>query len=157
VTAVVVQRYPNAALVLERLLGRILGTEDHSAASLPTDQSKWAASGFVTYTDLGGSADIDLPNSRSAFGISCWATTGSGNASVAPPWAKAYDLAQTIDAALRGVMPPDFYQPHATRTNYLPHRIITAYPTTLPMAVRNDPSGFARVDQDLIIDWVAVP
>lgn len=150
-------RLPNSNLVLERLLGRIFGTEDHSARDLPTDQTKWTDSGFTTYTNLGGPGSGELPKSMVGFTISSWATLGAGNVSRTPPWAKAFDRAMTVYAALQGIEANDFYGAHETRsTGYYPHTVITAWPTSEPMDIPGDPSGFARVDFDIMLQWAAV-
>lgn len=150
-------RNPNSNLVLERLLGRILGTEDHSARDLPEDQSKWTESGFMTYTNLGGPGALELPSHATGYRLSAWATTGATGASKSPPWAKAFDLAGRVYDGLQGVKDPDFYAVHPTRSGYAPHKVITAYPTSDPMDIGGDPSGFARVDFSVMIQWTAVP
>lgn len=143
---------PNADLVVEALLARIFGTADHIGGSLPEDYTKWVESGFVTYENLSGVPGVSLPTRNPLYRLSFWATT-SRPGSTKPPKAKAYNLAGQAEAYLqapevRGVFP--------TRTNYADHYLITAYPTTEPAEVRNDPSGYARVDMSVLVKWAEV-
>lgn len=145
-------RQPNSELVMEAILGRIFGGTDHVAASLPGDFTKWVDSGFVTYENMSGTPGLHLPTRNPVFRLSCWATTarpGSG----AAPWGKAHDLAGQVERALQA---PAVLGQIETRANYAPAWIITAYPTTEPARVNNDPSGYARVDMSVAIKWAEV-
>lgn len=143
---------PNAELVVESLLGRIFGTTDHVASSLPDDFTKWVESGFVTYENLSGVPGVSLPTRNPVFRLSFWATT-SRPGSTRPPWGKAYNLASIAEKALQA---PQVRGEFATRSGYYPHVLITAYPTTDPARVNNDPSGYARVDMSVLVKWAEV-
>lgn len=145
------ERQPNANLVVEALVGRVFGTTDHVASSLPSFD-KWVESGFVTYENLSGVPGLHLPTRNPVFRLSFWATT-SRPGTTAPPWAKAFDLAGQVETALQAPIVSGVF---ATRANYADHYLITAYPTTEPAEVKNDPSGYARVDMSVLIKWAEV-
>jgi hypothetical protein len=142
---------PNANLVVEALIGRIFGTTDHVASSLPSFE-KWVESGFVTYENLSGVPGLHLPTRNPLFRLSFWATTSRPGAT-APPWAKAFHLAGEVEKALQA---PEVRGVFETRSGYFPHYLITAYPTTEPAEVKNDPSGYARVDMSVLVKWAEV-
>lgn len=150
----VVRRAPNAGLVVEAYLGRILGSTELVGLNLPKEQSKWLARGFVTYTNLSGTPGLYLPVRNPVMRLDAWATTstpGSGT----PPWAKAYDLLEIIRDGVFGKIDQTPFE--MTKPNYGRARMLSAYLTTEPAEVKGDPSGFARVQADLALEWVVAP
>lgn len=134
-----------AELVARRTLGDIVSDE------LP-DFGQWIESGYVTYLNLSGTPGLHLPTRNPVIRYSFWATTATPSSGPAP-WLKAYDLANRLERRLQEPVVRGTFSPTA---NYLPFRIITAYPVTEPARVPNDPSGYARVDMSVLVKWAEV-
>lgn len=149
-----VRRVPNAGLVAEAFVGRILGSTELVGMSLPKNQSAWVERGFVTYTNLSGTPGLDLPVRNPVMRLDAWATTGTSGSST-PPWAKAYDLLEIIRDGVFGKIDQTPFS--MTKPNYGQARMLSAYLTTEPAEVKGDPSGFARVQADLALEWVVAP
>lgn len=148
---------PTAALVVVAWLGqRVPGfTPAMVATTLPRELSTWADAGFVQVTIIPGSVDSDSGATRSAVAqIDAWGINlaGDGGAQARPAVFKATRLAELIRRATEDDV-QTFGRPVEMPTNYLPARVLAAYPMTDPTPVPDDPSGYGRVTFDFALDW----
>lgn len=152
---------PSSGLVAVGWLGAVDGlTPAMVATSLPRDFSTWADLGFVQVTIIPSSAGVDSGDARHAYAqIDAWAATvdAAGALSVKKPIMKAFRLAELI---MRG-MEDDaqrtrFGKPVALPANYVPARVLSAWPLTEPSEIPDDPSGYARVTFDIVLDWARI-
>jgi hypothetical protein len=148
----------NTGLVAIAWLGGVTGLSTAMVASrLPTDNSTWAASGFVTVRTTGGSSAVDYALRQPIVTIDCYACTPTSNK---PPWGKAWHLAETIhaateptnDAARRAV-----YRDLVLPGNYPDARVVGATARSEPREAYGDPGGLAHVLLDVEFDWVELP
>jgi hypothetical protein len=123
------------------------------ATSLPADRAK-IVTGFITTQIVGGSPEIELPIRHPVVAVSHWAAPAvEGSSKV--PWPQASALAewtweQTWDRADQNVT-LSFSLP-----GYAQARVFTVEALTEPRRVEDDPSGYARVDVDLLFHWTGV-
>lgn len=122
------------------------------ATKLPRDLATWADLGFVQATIIPGSVDDDLRVRRPLVQVDAWAHSPDG---VKPPVGKAARLAELVLKAIE-TGEQDFGAEIALGANYLPARILAAHSPTEPSAVEGDPSGFARVTFDFVLEWVRI-
>lgn len=148
----------NTPLVAEMWLGGVTGLSPSMVASrLPSDNSTWAASGFVTVRVSGGTPATDYALRQPIVTIDCWACVINSNK---PPKGKAFHLAETIyaatnptnDAARRAVC-RDLVLPG----NYPGARVLGAIARSEPREAYGDAGGYAHVVLDVEFDWVELP
>ena len=138
-------------LVATAWLKTVVG--DRVATTLPKDNTSWAASGFVTIVNAGGTPNMYVPLRDPATGVDCWAFNPD---SQKPPWNKAAILAEAIAAACQdhAAIPQNLTLP----TGYPAVQIKSAYLTGEPRRVPDDPSSYARYSiPGLVIAWAEVP
>ena len=143
--------YPTNALVAVAWLGqRVAGLEPGMVATrLPRDLSTWADLGFVQATVVTGTPDVDVPIRRPLVQIDAWAHSPDG---VKPPVNKAARLAELVRVATE--LPTAKYStPVEMPANYAGAIVLSAYVVTEPYEVTDDPSGFARISLDLVLEW----
>ena len=122
------------------------------ATKLPRELAAWAELGFIQATIVPGSVDDDVRKRSPLVQIDAWAHSPEG---VKPPVGKAARLAELVlkatetDAQLYG-------RAIDLGPNYLPARVLSAHSPTEPSEVEGDPSGFARVTFDFVLDWVRI-
>ena len=116
------------------------------ATSLPEANSSWAETGFVTVEAVGGARDLDLPVGRPVLTVSAWGVKGK--------WPLAFHL---IDQIIEGFDGRVSSQSFTVKANYARARVLDGRLLTEARRVRNDPSLFARVNIDLLLNWVEVP
>lgn len=152
---------PNGGLVLTSWLAGIDGlSSDIVATSLPRELASWADAGFVQATVIPSPAAVDSGQARTLFAqIDTWAVRleASGDVSPKRPVARAWRLAELI---LRG-MEDDaqgsrFGKPVTMPANYLPARVLSAWPTTEPAEIPDDPSSYARITFDIALSWARI-
>ena len=80
---------PSNEQVAVKWLTGIPALSGRVATSLPTDLSTWAASGFVTVGNAGGTPHMYYQLARPVVSVHWWAVTVSGSN---PPWGVASDL-----------------------------------------------------------------
>lgn len=149
---------PNSALVaIAWLSQRVPGLSGAMvAASLPRDTTKWADNGFAQVTIIPGSFEVDSGGRRRATAqVDAWGfyPATDGSAQPRPAVNKAARIAELIVRACEEDVQV-FGRPVALPADYLPARVLSAYPLTDPAPVLNDPSGYGRVTLDLALDWV---
>jgi hypothetical protein len=140
---------PNNELVAVAWLQGIPYLGSRVATSLPTDNSTWSASGFVTAVAAGGTPNSELPWRMPAIGVTCW---GVAPTSGKPPWNLASQLAEQVreavldhTAAPRLVTLPTGYELAFVRTVQL-----LSEPTRVP----GDVASYARYTLDIGLWWV---
>lgn len=120
--------------------------------ALPKDVSVLRTVGFVRVAVVGGSPNLEVPLRRPVLSVECWAAPAEGSQKV--PWGRASNLAEnvlaaTYDRSLMGrlvdLTPWD--------ADYLPARVLTVNALSEPTRVEGDPSGFARFDLDVELNW----
>ena len=139
----------NTDLVACAWLGGVTGlTPAMVAATLPTDNTSWAASGFVTVRTSGGSPGLYVPLRAPVVTVDCWAVNPS---SAKPPWGKANYLAELIDVGCRAT---NVNRTLTLPTNYPAARVLSAYLVTEPRRAYGDQGDYARFVLDLALHWV---
>lgn len=138
---------PTDELVAVAYLPRVTELDESIiATTLPEANAGWAESGFVTLFGSGGNPVPGLPQDAPVVTVDCWAVKGK--------WALAFNLARTITRAFDGRVDST---PFTVKANYREARVLDGRVLTTPRRVRNDPSLFARVTFDLLLNWVEVP
>jgi hypothetical protein len=149
----------NTELVAVAWLAGVPGLSASIVASRrPSDNSTWAASGFVTVRPLpGGVVNVDVPLRSPAVTVECWAVNPSSNR---PPKGKAANLGEAVWAAVtpttnaaraairrRVQLPGDF--PDAF--------VHSVYPLGELRPAYGEQGGFAHYLLDLAFVWTEVP
>lgn len=120
---------------------------DSVATTLPSNNSTWAASGFVQVTAIGGSPNPHLPVRMPVVGVDCWAVNPNSGR---PPWGKANTLAEIIRDGTAGTGGRVVALPAVG----LSARVLEAWLLTEPRRIRNDDASYARYSFDLALRWV---
>jgi hypothetical protein len=148
----------NTDLVAVAWLGGVTGlTPSMVASRLPTDNTTWAASGFVTVHVSGGTPAIGYALRQPIVTVGCWANTLN---SVKPPWGKAFHLAETIVAATEPTDDAGRRAVHRVLTlpgSYPSARVLGATVRSEPRRAYGDAGGAAHVLLDVELDWVELP
>jgi hypothetical protein len=137
----------NTELVTIAWLAGITGfTSSMVAAQLPTDNTTWAASGFVTARATGGTPGLYVPLRSPVVTLDFWAVKPGSR----PPWYQANALAELVDAGCRAST--------AQRAVTLPSgypgaRVLSAYLLSEPRRAYGDQGDYARYTADLAIHW----
>jgi hypothetical protein len=141
---------PNSELVAVSWLQDIAYLGTRVATSLPTDNSTWSASGFVTATVAGGDADSETGWRRPLMSIGCW---GAAPNSGKPPWNLASQLAEQVRAAVlaHGAVPRAVDLPAAYSGAFVRTVMLRSEPRRVP----GDVSSYAHYTLDLEFWWVA--
>lgn len=120
---------------------------DQIGTTLPSDNTTWAASGFVQVQTAAGQPGVYLPYNAPVMQWTCWA---HNPASGKPPWGKANALAEALKAATYG---PAHYGGVATPAAFEDARVMEAHPLTEPRRVRGDDARYAAFTLDMQIFW----
>lgn len=142
--------HPNSEVVgVAWLKARVPYLGTRVATELPTDNSSWSASGFVTIAVTGGSPNIEVGVRRPVFSIDCWgASTNSGR----PPWNLASQMAEQIhDAVLAHALVPTIVSPGGAYGNA---RVFQVIPRTEPRRIPGDVANYAHFSFDVEMWWV---
>lgn len=138
---------PTNDLVAVAYLPRVIELDaSHISTELPTDQTSWADSGFITVNTAGGTPHPDLPQRAPVLTLDFWAVKGK--------WNLAAKLAESVVDAFEGRMDNATFD---VKTNYSRARVLDGRVLTEPRKVRNDPSLFARLTLDLLLHWTKEP
>ncbi len=114
---------------------------------LPTDNTTWAASGFLTPTGMGGAADVYVPVAHPMVTVDCWAVDPDSGL---PPWNKAANLAETVRSGTFTNGVGTFVTLPYSDQNA---RILTAYLRSEPRRKYGDIGDYACVTFDLALHW----
>jgi len=143
----------NTELVAVAWLGSLPGLSTQMVATqLPDDVTKWAKTGFVVVTVVGGIIDAYMPVSLPVLQVDCYAVVPGSNK---PPWFMANNLAMIIQ---RGCWERRSINRLLTITargiTYPSATVLTAYLTTPPRRLYEDPGDLARYQFDLALTWI---
>lgn len=148
--------YPTNGLVAVAWLGqRVPGlTPAMVATSLPRKVTDWADLGFVQATVITGTPDVDVPIRRPLIQVDCWAASvdSSGTVSTRPPVHKAARLAELVRTATE-LDTARYSSPLEMPANYAGAIALSAYVRSEPAEIPDDPSGYARMTFDLVLEW----
>jgi len=145
--------HPNSELVAVGWLQGIPYLGSRVATSLPTDNSTWSASGFVTAVAAGGAAPMYSGQLREpVIGVTCWAAAPTSGK---PQWYMASQLVEAIlDATLEAVtVPRRLTLPAAYAPAFVRSVRVVSEPTRVP----GDVASYARYNLDMVFSWVEVP
>lgn len=144
----------NTDLVAIAWLGGATGlTPSMVGSTLPSDNSTWAASGFVTVRASGGRPGLDSPLRNPVVTVDTWACKPTSSK---PPWGHANYLAELI---LRAVQPLSDAEQRAIQrtltlpTNYPPARALSVYALSEPRRTYGDIGDYASFTFDLQFVW----
>jgi hypothetical protein len=138
----------NTELVAMAWLAGVTGLSSAMvAATLPKDNSSWAASGFVTVRTAGGSPGIHVPMRQPVVTVDTWAVSPSSGK---PPWFKANALAELLDVGCRAA---NAARTVTLPTNYGQARVHSAYLVSEPRRAYGDQGDYARYTTDLALNW----
>lgn len=141
---------PNTELVAAAWLGGITGLSPSMVATqLPQDVSTWQSTGFVTFRVTGGSPSTYTPLRSPMLSVDAWAVGRNSNK---PPWAMANGLMELIDQGCRAANAQRWL---TLPGSYLQARVTTAYFTSEPQRLYQDPGNYARYVGNLALNWVA--
>ena len=140
----------NTELVAIAWLGGVQGfTSAMVAATLPSDNTTWAASGFVTVRTSGGSPGLYVPLRSPVCTVDCWAVKPGSSK---PPWFQANYLAELIDAGCRA---SNAQRPVTLPSGYPAARVLTAYLVQEPRRAYGDQGDYAHYVLDMVLNWTA--
>jgi hypothetical protein len=141
-------KFANTELVAMSWLSEVFGTPNMIGTTLPTDNSTWAASGFVLVTALSGSRDAYVPMVSPVIGIDTFAFNKSSNKS---PWGKSANIAEVIMNAAIKARPHRLTLPGGYPKAQFFSAIVAREPRRIP-----DLASYARFSFDLNIYWAPV-
>lgn len=122
------------------------------ATTLPKDQASWSTNGFVIVSTVGGSPDPYMPVRNPVVQIDCWAVNPT---KANPPWGKANNLAETVQAAFydTAATPRDLVLP----TGFPGARVLSAWTLTEARRVTDDQASYARYSMTAQFTWIELP
>ena len=138
-------KYASPEAVSQQWAAAVVGVP--TGNQLPTDNTTWAASGFVLTSDAGGDPDMYYPLHNSIFIFQTWACNPS---SPYPPWGKARNLVEQIRN--------ETYQ-HLGRVLVLPNcdqnaRVLQSVMLKEPHKVYGDLGNYAAYTVTVELHWV---
>lgn len=117
---------------------------------VPTDNTTWAASGFIVPTVSGGNSALNYALGSPVVTFQCWACkTDSAYA----PWGKARNLAGFLRKATYLNRPVDVTLTDTDENA----RVLSTYPVGEPRKVYGDLGDYAAYTIDLAFNWVVIP
>lgn len=139
----------NTELVTVAWLAGVDGLSSSMVSStLPTDETTWSATGFITVRTTGGSPGLDVPLRSPVVTLDFWAINPNSGK---PPWFQANYLAELVDAGTRAV---NVQRTLTLPANYPNARILTAYLVQEPRRAYGDQGSYAHYVADLAVHWV---
>lgn len=154
--------YPptNDLVAVAWLSQRVAGLDDSMVATnLPAVREDgslpWGAAGFLQAVTVTGTPEVDVPIRHALVQCDAWAATidAAGTISRKPPWGRAAVIAELVRVATEEQQVGFYSKPVTLPADFAPARVLAAYLLTEPSRVTGDPSGYARVTFDLMIDW----
>lgn len=118
--------------------------------TVPTDNSTWAASGFVTPVITGGSSNIYYRKGEPVVTLQTWACAPDTGI---VPWGKARNLAEAIRAGTYLNQPVGLILPVGNENA----RVLSTYFLGEPRRTYGDFGDYATYSVDLQMHWVAIP
>lgn len=114
--------------------------------TLPSDESLWSASGYITAAVTGGSPDTYYRVGRPVVTLNCWGVTSNTGL---PPWNKAQNLAEIVRMGTYLNSWPWLSMPNCDERA----RVMTAYLAGEPRRHYGDLGDYAAYVVDLALDW----
>lgn len=108
--------------------------------------------GFVRVSVVGGYPGTYLPTRDSVIGAECWLAPRTANGADAS-WGRAEDLGERLLNATHDRRLWPITVDLSSVGSYAPAKVHTVRALGEPQRVEDDPSGWARVDVDLLITW----
>jgi hypothetical protein len=128
-------------------------TADGVAAQLPSDETSWAANGFVVVPmTVGGSPHDTMPLRRPVVQVEAWGTVPGSDKL---PWGIPNQLCEQIRAGTYDRL--NFGRPLAITSGpvaYPSARVLSAKVMTEPRRVFSDAGDYAGYQMDLQFQWV---
>lgn len=122
------------------------------STTLPTDNTTWAASGFIVVGPVvGGGVHERVPYRSPVMQLDCYAVSLNTDN---PPWGQAADLAELVVAASLddGLLGRAL----TLRSGYEQARVTGAMVQGGPRRMHDDPAGYAWYQLDLEIHWIPI-
>jgi hypothetical protein len=141
---------PGNDRVAVAFLKSYLGLES-IASTLPTDATRWQATGFIQAQTVGGSPDRSVPRAEPVVRVDAWANSGQSNKT---PWGRAEALAEAVRRAVIEFPTEAYGQTLDLGADFRNVRVLSVWPISEPRRVENDPSGYARFTSDFALSWV---
>jgi hypothetical protein len=143
-------------LVCQSWVRTIAGlTADGVAGQLPSDETSWAANGFVVVpTTVGGTPHDTIPIRRPVVQCECWGTVPGSDKL---PWGIPNQLCEQIRAGTYDRV--NFGRPLTISSGpvaYPSARVISAKMMTEPRRVWSDAGDYAGYLFDLMLHWVQI-
>ncbi|WP_274029451.1 hypothetical protein [Streptomyces sp. MMBL 11-1] len=107
----------------------------------------WADTGFITVAVVGGGAGMYVPLRSPVVSVDCWAVNPQ---SAKPPWGKANNLAETVQAACYGPINMRLELPGG----FPDVRVLSAYSVSESRRITDDQSSYAHYSLDVQLHWV---
>lgn len=154
-TAAIAQLHAPTDLVAAAWIRTIPGlVADGVATQLPSDETTWAANGFVVIpTNVGGTPHSSIPLRRPVCQVETWATVPGSDKL---PWGVANQLMEQIRA---GTYDRTTFGRLLTITagsvTFPPARVLSAQMMTEPRRIWSDTGDYAGYQADLALQWVA--
>jgi hypothetical protein len=130
-------------------------TADGVAGQLPSDETSWAANGFVVVPmSVGGTPHDTIPVRRPVVQVETWATVPGSDKL---PWGLANQLAEQIRFGTYDRV--NFGRPLGISAGPVPYpsaRVISARMMTEPHRVWSDAGDYAGFAFDLMLQWVQI-
>lgn len=111
---------------------------------------RWADTGFVQFTAVGGAIDQYVPLRHPVVSLDIWA---ANKGSKRPPWGKAYSIAETIIAATFDTPGYDTHAVVSLPDGYPDARVTAFSTTTEPSRRPSDQSDYAHLGFEVAIAW----
>lgn len=142
---------PNTELVAKAWLQTLPGVPvGQINTTLPTDTSKWAATGFIQITSVGGNPGLYSPMRMPVVQLDFWAVSPSSEKA---PWGKANNLAETVVA---GCYIRELQEKIVDLGSFGKAFVREAFPLTEPRRIPDEQSDYARYQADFHFFWTAV-
>lgn len=116
---------------------------------LPTDNTTWAASGFVVPTVSGGGSAMNYQLGSPVVTFTCWACKPD---SAYVPWHKARNLAEALRKATYLNLPVDVALTDTDENA----RVLTTRPVGEPRRTYADMGDYAAFVIDIEMNWVVI-
>lgn len=117
------------------------------ATKLPADVTKWASTGFVVVSNVGGSTPVGIEVRQSVLSFDCyWANPNSEKT----PWGEARALAESV---FHGFFIEDLFPQRFEIPSFLPVSVRSGWTNTEPRRVPGSVAGYAHVSFDATIAW----
>jgi hypothetical protein len=147
----------NTELVAAAYLRQVLAAYDPAIGAVlqgPDDETgviTWARTGFISWSNVGGSIDINVPVRHPVVSLDIWAATAKQ--SKRPPWGLAFSLAEAIIAASFDTQLHDTHAVVTLPTGFPDARVTEFSALTEPARRPSDPADYAHVGFDVRIGW----